>query len=326
LDSVVKRCKAHEKEENVDEHRVQLEGGADLARVGAGGPQLLQCLVRTSEKAAHKPSEIQSAERRNVMTSERAINASDHAAAADQTSEESLSLSLVVLLHLLPGALLMGVALLLAPMLIERGVPYELVHIASGLLTIVPFMFGAMLLYGRLRYGRTSLREVVRFREPMPIWQYAALYVPMLALALGLSFAIAPLSSFLAERVFFWLPPYLLPSWEAPVTPSHGLILFALLVNLLFDGFVFPVVEELYFRGFLLPRMAYLGVFAPAVNALLFTLWHLWQPYNWPLIFLAVLVNAYVAWWNRNIYIAMLLHCSANTIGGVLALIAFFAR
>ena len=52
---------------------------------------------------------------------------------------------------------------------------------------------------------------------------------------------------------------------------------------------------------------------------------HYWQPYNWPLIFLLVLVNAYVVWWRRNIYIAMLLHCSANTIGAALALLAFFS-
>ena len=54
-------------------------------------------------------------------------------------------------------------------------------------------------------------------------------------------------------------------------------------------------------------------------------MWHFWQPYNWPLIFLLVLVSAYVAWWKRNIYIAMLLYCSANTIGAALALISFFS-
>ena len=257
------------------------------------------------------------------MTSERTIKA--HARAADQESKENLPFWLVVILHLLPGALLMGTALILARPLIERGVPYELVHMASALLTIVPFMFGAMLLYGRLRYGSASLREVVRFLKPMPLWQYAALYAPMLAVAIGVAVVTQPLSSFLAERVFFWLPPYLLPSWEQPVAPAQGLVLFTLLAKVLFDGLLFPILEEAYFRGFLLPRMTYLGVLAPAVNALLFAMWHFWQPYNWPLIFLIVLVNAYVVWWKRNIYIAMLLHCSANTTGAVLALLAFFS-
>ena len=258
------------------------------------------------------------------MTREHAITAHAHAEAMDH-EPENLPFRLAVILHLLPGALLMGIALLLARPLVERGVPYELVHIASGLLTIVPFMFGTMLLYGRTRHGHFSLREVVRFRRPMPLWQYAALYVPMLAFAFVALFATQPLSSFLAERVFFWLPPYLLPSWEQPAGPAQGLVLFALVAKLLFDGLVFPILEEAYFRGFLLPRLTYLGVLAPAVNALLFAMWHFWQPYNWPLIFLLVLVQAYIVWWKRNIYISMLLHCSGNTIGAALALVAFFA-
>src|SRR5918997_5892040 len=259
------------------------------------------------------------------MISQRTLETRDHARAADYGSPENLPFSLAVLLHLLPGVLLVGMALVLAPPLIERGMPYELVHIASGLLTIVPFMFGTMLLYGRTKHGHFSLREVVRFRRSMPLWQYAALYVPMLALAFAILFATQPLSSFLAERVFFWLPPYLLPSWEQPVGPAQGLVLFALVAKLLFDGLAFPILEEAYFRGFLLPRMTYLGVLAPAVNALLLAIWHLWQPYNWPLIFVLALVQAYVVWWKRNIYISMLLHCSANTIGAALALVAFFA-
>ena len=259
------------------------------------------------------------------MTSEHTIKGHAQAKAADHGPNENVPFSLAVTLHLLPGVLLMGAVLLLAPPLIERGVPYELVHIASALLTMVPFMFGAMLLYGRTKHGHFSLREVVLFRRPIPLWQYAALYVPMLATAFAILFATAPISSFLAEQVFFWLPPYLLPSWEPPVAPAQGLVLFVLLANLLFDGLVFPVVEEVYFRGFLLLRMSYLGVLAPAASALLFTVWHFWQPYNWPLIFLLVLVNAYVVWWKRNIYIAMLLHCSANTIGAALSLLAFFS-
>ena len=259
------------------------------------------------------------------MTGERTLQARANVPATDWDSEEALRFPFAVVLHLVPGALLLVTVLVLAPPLVERGVPYELIHIAAGLLTIVPFMFGAMLLYGRRKHGRLTLRGVVLFRRPMPLWQYAALYVPMLAFAFAALFATAPVSSFLAGRVFSWLPPYLLPSWEPLVVPTGSLVLLALLAKLAFDGLAFPILEEVYFRGFLLPRMGYLGVFAPAANALLFTVWHLWQPYNWPLIFVLVLLNAYVAWWKRNIYIAMLLHCSANTIGATLALISFFS-
>ena len=260
------------------------------------------------------------------MTTEDRIKALDHTK-KDRRSGETLPLPLVVLLHLLPGTLLIGAVLVLAPPFIERGVPYQIAYTASALLTSAPFMVGAMLLYGRRKHGRLTLRGVVRFRRPMPLWQYAALGVPMLAVAFAILSTTAPVSSFLAERVFFWLPPYLLPSWTAVEmeATAPNLVLFALVAKLIFDGFVYPVFEEVYFRGFLLPRMGYLDVLAPAVSSLLFAVQHFWQPYNWPVIFLIILLPTYVVWWKRNIYIGLLWHCSVNIIGATLALLTFFS-
>jgi membrane protease YdiL (CAAX protease family) len=62
---------------------------------------------------------------------------------------------------------------------------------------------------------------------------------------------------------------------------------------------------------------------APALNAVLFTIQHFWQPFNWPLILLINLPLAYVVCWRQNIYIGMLLHCATNTIGAVIGLFAF---
>jgi membrane protease YdiL (CAAX protease family) len=98
------------------------------------------------------------------------------------------------------------------------------------------------------------------------------------------------------------------------------LVLLGLVLQVVIDGVLAPVTEEVYFRGYLLPRMGYLRGWAPAVNALLFAVQHFWQPYNCVMIFLLSGSLTYVVWWKRNIYIAMLLHGSANTIGAVIAL------
>ncbi len=99
------------------------------------------------------------------------------------------------------------------------------------------------------------------------------------------------------------------------------------LLNLLIDGITVPFVEELYYRGYLLPRLSRLGWLAPVINALLFTLGHFWQPYNYPLIFLLVLPEICLVYWKRNIKISILLHCAGNTIGALLSLaLLFMAR
>jgi membrane protease YdiL (CAAX protease family) len=61
-----------------------------------------------------------------------------------------------------------------------------------------------------------------------------------------------------------------------------------------------PIVEELYFRGYLLPRLSYLGGWAIMVNSLLFALYHFTTP--WALVSrtLITLPLAYVAYLVRK--------------------------
>lgn len=228
----------------------------------------------------------------------------------------------LVFLHLAPGVLQMAMYMVLAPPLLARGVPRALIFGAAVLLTSVPFMLAVMATAGRRPPGRLWADGVVGFRRSMPFLRYVAVCLPLLGLAFGLLALLAPVAGFLEERLFHWLPAFLSPSWEPPVAPDRSLTLLALWLQLAVDGIVAPTIEELYFRGFLLPRMWALRGWAPAANAALFTAQHLWQPFNWPLIFLMVLPEAYVVWWTRNVRISVLLHCTANTLGAALALVA----
>jgi membrane protease YdiL (CAAX protease family) len=232
----------------------------------------------------------------------------------------------LVLLHLLPGAVEMTAFVVLAGPILAAGAPRTLAFFAAVVVAGLPCMLAVLFCArGRGASGGPTGLPVVRNRASMPLWQYVALYVPLLALAFGFLFATAPLNQMLAEKVFFWLPDYLQPEWQPPAPPARALILLVLVLQVVIDGVVAPVMEEVYFRGYLLPRMGYLGGWAPAVNALLFAVQHFWQPYNWVLIFLLSGSLTYVVWWKRNIYIAMLLHGSANTIGAVLALVGYLA-
>lgn len=41
-----------------------------------------------------------------------------------------------------------------------------------------------------------------------------------------------------------------------------------------------PLIEELYFRGSLLPRLARFGFWAPLINVSLFSLYQFWTPWD----------------------------------------------
>ncbi|MFN2272167.1 MAG: lysostaphin resistance A-like protein, partial [Anaerolineae bacterium] len=81
-------------------------------------------------------------------------------------------------------------------------------------------------------------------------------------------------------------------------------------------------VEEMYFRGYLLPRLSRFGAWAPLINTLLFSLYHFFTPWQNVTRIIALIPMVYVGWWKKNIYLGMIVHCLANTFSaiGVLAL------
>ena len=175
------------------------------------------------------------------------------------------------------------------------------------------------------RTGRASVLDVIEWRAPMPLWLFGVLLLGLCGCVLAI-FALLPLSriaDYLAAHVFAWLPYALRPSSAAEAGLRPALVVSTLVGRVLIDGIANPIVEEFYFRGYVLPRLARFGRLAPLIHTALFTLAHFWQPHNYVTIFVTVLPLTYVTWWRRNIYLQMALHCLANTIGAVLALYSF---
>jgi CAAX protease family protein len=81
-----------------------------------------------------------------------------------------------------------------------------------------------------------------------------------------------------------------------------------------------PIVEELYFRGFLLPRMERFGRWAPLLNVSLFSIYHFWSPWQVVARVLAIAPTVYAVHRTRNVYVGMAVHCTLNTLGVLLVI------
>jgi membrane protease YdiL (CAAX protease family) len=132
-----------------------------------------------------------------------------------------------------------------------------------------------------------------------------------------LSIAISPISQYLETHLSAWLPV-----WATQEALINDLIScppiqrnITLVLAVLLSGFVAPVVEELYFRGFLLPRMEHWGWAAPVVNSLLFAVYHFYFPGNVPGIFVTFIPIAYVVMIKKNWRISALVHSMFNLWG-----------
>lgn len=237
------------------------------------------------------------------------------------------SLPKLIFLHLFPGLLTALLYLLLAPFVMARGFPPMLALLIASALIILPLEWSELLRRGRALNGRLSLRGVVALTRRLPVWQYILLSIAFLAVTFLITGAAglveAPLSAALAR----WLPDwFFLNNFSTYAGYSRSALLWTLAANVLVNFIAAPVTEELYFRGYLLPRLRRFGAWAPLINGLLFTLYHFWQPYAYPSIFLSLTLLVYLVWRKQNVKLAILCHCAMNILGNLLTFAYLLGR
>jgi len=169
---------------------------------------------------------------------------------------EQYSLTISIILHLLPGILILVFFLVLTPLLTGQGFPTLFCLLLAVAVVLIPFELG-YILYQAKRKNRTfSLNGIVLYRRRLPVWQYIVLIPPFLAWALVSYFVIAPpIQDFFKGQYFSWLPAWFFLDHNLAQSSKSDL-LATWVMGILFNGIAGPVVEELYFRGYLLPRIS----------------------------------------------------------------------
>ena len=93
-----------------------------------------------------------------------------------------------------------------------------------------------------------------------------------------------------------------------------------------FNGFAGPVVEEMYFRGHLMPRLERFGSYAPLISTVLFALYHVWTPWRWPAILVGFLPAAWQARKRHSIYVSLSAHLVINNVYLLLMVVGILAQ
>jgi membrane protease YdiL (CAAX protease family) len=226
-----------------------------------------------------------------------------------------------LILHLLPGVLLLLFFLLAVPIVKNRGLPLQFASIFGILFVLLPVELGILFHEGKKRNGRFSLRGIVVYRERIPLWQYF-LWVALLVVWSGsLAILLSPLADFLIKTVFSWLPAWFSYS---NTSESSKIILVVMVILYGIANVSAAIVEELYFRGYLMPRLSRMKGWAPLANTVLFALQHLLTPWQVPFIILGVLPQAYLVSKKRNIYLGILAHSTLNFLSTILLIGSVF--
>jgi membrane protease YdiL (CAAX protease family) len=221
-----------------------------------------------------------------------------------------------VALHLLPGLAGLAAFLLTAPILAVMGWPALFAFYGPMTATIVAIEGGVLLREHRRRAAAGERRRLIDLRGTLRLRRLAALAFGLFAVGIVLTGVLSLVDQVLLTSVFAGLPSWWLVSDPTTILDApRGLLVVTLGVGLVMNGLVGPIVEESYFRGYLLPRLSRLGWRAPVLNAVLFSLYHFWQP--WALVSRLGYVLPYTVavQRTRSVALGMAVHCAANLLG-----------
>ena len=245
-------------------------------------------------------------------------------ATSNLVANEQHSLPLSIVLHLLPGILIGFIFFLVGPFIYSKNLPPFVAQCIADVVVLIPFVLGLLYYQGYKKNGRLSLGGIILYREKMS-WQSYLLYIPLVLIASGLIPLLAPISNLIFARVFFWWPAtYNLAADLSPYTRST--LILSYLLNFLVISLMAPILEEVYFRGFLLPRLSRFGIWAVPIQSILFAFFHVWTPWMVVARAIGLLPLIYVAQKKKNIYIGMIAHILANTldvVAGVMFILKF---
>lgn len=235
----------------------------------------------------------------------------------------------------IPASILYVSHYILVPLFVQRiGQPYLVAYLIAWVTTMMFFFIGALFAYrlegNPFRLGPFSERyRLMRMSRQDWIWTLGILGF-MIISYFGLAFTSRWLAQcpILAPHPVF--PPEFGPDGAAARAPGTfmGMTITGLwwVAPVYLFGWLLNILgEELWFRGYILPRQEKaFGKLAWVANGLMFTFNHVWQPWNLLLFLPGALLGALVVQKRKNTWILIISHGIANAILLVLIILNAF--
>ncbi|KGN40212.1 CPBP family intramembrane glutamic endopeptidase [Knoellia aerolata] len=231
---------------------------------------------------------------------------------------EQHSIARSMVLHLLPGAVLATLFYLAAPVAVQAGYPPIFAGVLAATVVVVGGELGWLMREAQRQTGSRSLGSTLPFRPGAVTWRKVLLVVGLVTW--GLAVSVLSIGSSIKDSFFTWMPEWALDplptsfadsgSSSAQATTAVGYLLILVLAG--------PFIEELYFRGYLLPRIGRFGGWAPLINVTLFACYHLWKPWDVLNLILILGPAVYVVWRLKDIRISIAVHVALNGLGWAL--------
>jgi len=226
------------------------------------------------------------------------------------TVVEKLSIPKIIILCLVPGLVMLFIAFVFSSPFFNINFPILLSLMFAIMLGLIPVELGILKYIAKKE--NKKIKDLILYKNKTPkLKLFLSIIISLLFLGIGFLF-ISPL------ELKLWKIFDFVPDWfrvEKTNLQKINYLKITLIMNFLFNGLLGPIVEEIYFRGYLLPRMGIFGKFAPLLNSVVFSIYHLFTPWQVITRIVSLTPMIYSVWLNKNIKIGIIVHCLGNTIG-----------
>jgi hypothetical protein len=221
-----------------------------------------------------------------------------------------------ILFHIYPGIFITLGFTFLAPVFMKYGFPPQFGMLVAIILVALPLLL-IHLLKVKKQENKESIFALNGYTNRLPTGKLILYSLGLVIFAFLIWGITAPINKVLAENLLFWLPEWFTVQDFAGYDKNK--IAITLILNLLFNGILAPYIEELYFRGYLLSRMESWGKYAFVLNAVLFSIYHFWQPYIYLTLIVSLLPMIFLVWKTQDLRLSILTHCLLNLVGAILS-------
>ena len=225
-----------------------------------------------------------------------------------------------ILLHLIPGLLNLLTIVLLLPFTAWLGYAENGRLLAGELMIVVamvPTQIGVLLFIAKRTTKTCNILKLMPFQGKSKFVEYLLFVAIMIGWALSISAILTPIEHGLRDGLFAFVPDNLAMRNIDFHATSKGLLIFSASFAILTNGIIAPITEELYFRGYLLPRINLSPIMAVIANAVLFSIYHFFSPWYFLSRILMMIPLYYWVMKRKNIRFSIVAHVIANVFTSV---------
>ena len=242
--------------------------------------------------------------------------------------QKEMSLKKVLCMIFIPSSIVTIVYIITGGL--KHKIPSLLLFYICATLILFPIEIGVVLNASKKEYGRYSLKSAFTNYNKMSWWKIFIYGAFLFAFAGIMSATVAPLENNLfapiSNKLTQSMPVYF--DWnniEYFKQYPKDILLLTCVSYFILNVIVGPIIEELFFRGYLTSKISRYGNFAPLIITILFSLYHFWIPFNNLFRISAFFPAALIAWRKKNIYISIVFHCLCNLLSTVSFIISVYS-